>query len=134
MMEEERPLKEAREAIVGEPATVTPSERTSNRKVARGFIVAGGILVVVLLLAGLFLRPISLAQRLGFGGSGDDVVQATPDSGSDTGRPMSNDGIEGKIAVTADGNFSVTNVSPDDFTGSALPAGLTPTGELFEFA
>ncbi len=133
MMEEERPLKEAREAIVGEPATVTPSERTSNRKVARGFIVAGGILVVVLLLAGLFLRPISLAQRLGFGGSGDDVVQATPDSGSDTGRQMSNDGIEGKIAVTADGNFSVTNVSPDDFTGSALPAGLTPTGELFVF-
>src|SRR5690606_5113254 len=113
MMEEERPLKEAREAIGGEPATVTPSERTSNRKVARGFIVAGGILVVVLLLAGLFLPPISLAQRLGFGGGGSEVVQATPASpGSDSRQGLINtDGVDGKIAVTADGNFSVTPVS-----------------------
>lgn len=83
-MEEERPIYNARENLEDqEPATMSSTGRTTNgeaRSTFPGLMIVGVVLVVSLLIAGLFLPPISLGQRLGLG-----AEETTTEQGAESG-------------------------------------------------
>ncbi|HSM55290.1 MAG TPA: SH3 domain-containing protein [Candidatus Sulfomarinibacteraceae bacterium] len=85
-MEEERPIYDARENLEDrEPATMSSTGRTTNgetRSTFPGLMIVGVVLVVSLLIAGLFLPPISLGQRLGLGAGETTTEQGAADVGN----------------------------------------------------
>lgn len=88
-MDEERPTEEGQE---------TPEE--NNRRFT-GLIIAGIVLVVLLIIAGLLLPPISLAERLGISGEAETgVTQAQAES-------------EGSLNPSDEFTLSLTGTSED---------------------
>lgn len=144
MMEEERPLQEARQALSGEPATVTPSsgppEKSGNRKIVAVAVVVGVVVVIGLLIAGLFLPPISLADRLSGGG---ETAQATAETTDGAVAVSGGTASDGEITVAADGAaVDVTSIPITDFVNNAagdeaaamaaaIPAGATVVSNVY---
>ncbi len=126
-MQDERPIEQAPEALdTGAPAAQGESAGAGRT----GLLVAGVIAVVALILAGLFLPPISLGQRLGLTGAVADVtpeVMATPAGSSE---------IPGEISVSAanEARINVTRIEQAEFLTGNVDAGWTaardglPTG------
>lgn len=74
-----------------------------------GLIIVGFLLVLALLLAGLFLPPISLGERLGLTG-GAETADPTPgaETGEETAVVEATQSIPGEVALTlSDGNATV---------------------------
>ena len=135
-MEEERPLKEARQAMNDDTAGETPSGGPKS-----GFsplLLVGVAGVIILIIAGLFLPPISLGTRLGLGGGSENETAETP-----TGEATDNSGvtaIPGAIDLAlSEGTATVAQVSQTDFLAqeswktavAALPANTTLVGDLY---
>lgn len=160
-MEEERPLSEARSALENEPTIITsttPESNGSSRGPTNIVVFIGLFVVVCLIVAGLFLPPISLGERLGLGGGDDDegVVQtdtadpapAATTTTSDDTEIATTSNIDGAISVAvSEGSASanVSSVSQADFTsGSAgdematmadsLPAGTTLASDVYNIS
>lgn len=112
---EEQPLKEARKALENEPAIVTPlpesTAEESRRPLVVSLLAGGGIIVCLLLVAGLFLPPISLASR--FGNGEEETAQATADTDSDTESAGGTTSLDG-LTVNADGATIVVETIPHD--------------------
>lgn len=77
-MEEDRSTTDTGSSFEGpEPTTIIksgqPADQGSGRNVS-GIMIVGVVLIVSLLVAGLFLPPISLAQRLGLGSDSGSVA------------------------------------------------------------
>ena len=135
MMEEERPVQDARQSIESGNAPPPDASATAGKS-STGLLVAGILVVVILIIAGLFLPPISLGQRLGLGAD-----NASP---SATQAPAETLSLPGLISldVADPSGVSVMGYAAADFlAGSAgeayqaaianLPAALTPTGQVF---
>lgn len=147
MMEEERPLQEARQVLLEgteeSPALVDAAGGNTGgkRRLSTGLLAAGGIFICLLLLAGLFLPPISLADRLGLTGGGEESI---PDVAQMEETDFAaSDVTAGAITVSADGQqVSVSQVSRDDFLAgsgeastetmlTAMPEGAVPASDVY---
>ena len=112
-MEEDRPLHDAHEAPDNREPLPTMTTRTADKGDARssisGPLVVGVVLIISLLVAGLFLPPISLGQRLGLGGREQDVVEG---AAADSETP-----VEGMALYLQDSSAEVdiAAVTPSDF-------------------
>ncbi len=142
-MEDERPLQEPREVLNESSGYSTTSGEVGNvgggekRTLTTGLLAAGGVLICILLLGGLFLPPISLASRLGLTGGDNETVAATPAATESVASGPSN------IAVTSEsGSVTVEAIPADAFLAgtageattamaAAVPAGMTPAGEVY---
>ena len=89
---------------------------TSSGKRLSWPIIAGFIIVLVLILVGLFLPPISLGTRLGLGGGADETAAATPEATA-----VSAELPEGVTLTTADG--AAVGVSRSAFADLATAGG-----------
>lgn len=94
-------------------------EESPNSKRSNGLLIVGFIVVVLLIIAGLFLPPISLGQRLGWGGETEStpVVADTPPTPT-----------EMPETATAVPNETTLTVATD---GPALPAGITAVSDFY---
>lgn len=127
-MEEDRSIKDTGSSFEGaEPTTIMKSSGLGAESAARsnsGLMVVGVVLVISLLIAGLFLPPISLAQRLGFGADAEPAV-----TGSEV--------TEGELAISLqDGatDVSVSGVAPAELGTNEATAGMAgalPAGADF---
>lgn len=137
-MEEERPLREAREAI-NDSGSGGNAPIGGSGKGFSPFLLVGVVAVVVLIIAGLFLPPISLATRLGLGGN-DETNTAEVESNEDETTPASGTtAIPDLVALSlSEGAASVTQVSQTDFLANEswkdaaanLPANTTLVGDV----
>ncbi len=95
-------------------------EESQNSKRSNGLLIAGFVVVVLLIIAGLFLPPISLGQRLGLGGETEStpMVADTPSTTAE----------EAPETATAVPNETTLTVATD---GPALPAGVTAVGDIY---
>lgn len=95
---------------------------TNDKSKTRNWLIIGGlVLVAVLVITGLILPPISLGQRLGIGGSGDEETTAEPETRTEEAEVVAGevalpDGLalslsEGsaEIAVTSQSEFLAEN-------------------------
>lgn len=82
------------------------------------WLIIGFIAVALLIIAGLFLPPISLGQRLGLGGDGSNGEQTANEPSSDSASGFS-----------ASNGASASVVAPGDL--GALPTGLTALTNAF---
>ncbi len=124
-MEEDRPLYDARETLENqEPVTMTTtgrSEEVESRSRFSGLTIVGIVLVVSLLIAGLFLPPISLGQRLGLTGGAGNNEDA---------------GASGEVAGShSSGSLTLDLGSPSEVSISAVaPAELASSEETAALA
>jgi hypothetical protein len=138
-MEEERPLREARDAISDSGNGGTPPPSGSGK----GFspiLLVGILAVVVLIIAGLFLPPISLGTRLGLGGNDENTTaDVTPTEDDEVATPGSTS-IAGVIDLSlSEGSASVAQVAQADFlagetwqaAAATLPANTTLVGDVY---
>ncbi|MEJ2750373.1 MAG: hypothetical protein P8183_21070, partial [Anaerolineae bacterium] len=91
-------------------------EQTTNKNFSP-LIIIGAVLVVGLIITGLFLPPISLGQRLGLGGNGQQTAAETAVTNQNA--------IPGSITVSAE-NVSVNVL--DETAGAAALAAVPATG------
>jgi hypothetical protein len=91
-------------------------------------IIAGFIAVIVLILVGLFLPPISLGTRLSRGGQ--EVAGATPEPTADVAVPLP-DGVN--LSVGNEATVSVVNVPATELASAAaaLPVSVFPVGSAY---
>ncbi len=132
-MDEERPAYKKYTMITppekGKGPFPTEIKMEENEEITTGkkpsaFIVVGALLVVVLIIAGLFLPPISLGQRLGFGGnSGEEMAAETAVSEQPA--------IAGEAALTVDSGNAGISVAADSAAASAIPANNTLKGSIY---
>ena len=138
-MEEERPLREAREAISDSDSGGNTPGGGSGRGFSP-FLLIGIVAVVVLIIAGLFLPPISLGTRLGLGGGEAENNTAETDSGAEeTPQVSGTTAIPDLVELSlAEGSASVAQVSQTDFlaneswkdAAAALPANTSLVGDV----
>ncbi len=87
-------------------------------------IIVGALVVVGLIIAGLFLPPISLGQRLGLGGNGDEGAVETAVTGQSA--------IPGVINLSTDtASVSILNSETGAAALAALPANATLRGDVY---
>ena len=99
-MDEERPLD-------NDDTVVTPSEHDPEApKRPSGLIIGGIILVMALIIAGLFLPPISLGQRLGLGGAAETAVSPATETPE-----QSQTSIPGAFALSTANQTAKINVA-----------------------
>ncbi|GJM40851.1 MAG: hypothetical protein DHS20C20_11330 [Ardenticatenaceae bacterium] len=108
-----------------------PSEDTTseNKQPARSGLLIGGIaLVVILIIAGLFLPPISLGERLGFGGEEDATAESSPTTAPTEAETVaaSNPSIAGEVDVLVNDTTAVVNVSSLNESDAAAELGAFP--------
>lgn len=140
-MEEERPLREAREAISDSNGGGKSSPSGSGGNFSP-ILLVGVVAVVILIIAGLFLPPISLGTRLGLGGNNNDQTNTVVDTPTDdpvvTTPGVSS--IPGVIELRlTEGNASVAQVPQNEFlaagewqaAAAALPANSSLIGDLY---
>ena len=139
-MEEERPLKEARDAMQENDST----GGTSPSGAGRGFsplLLIGILAVVGLIVAGLFLPPISLGTRLGLGGNENENTSNTAETTTEDNEPAPGvSTIPGIIELNlSTGSATVAQVPQADFlandtwktAAAALPANTTFIGDIY---
>ncbi|HIP70847.1 MAG TPA: hypothetical protein EYH05_05565 [Anaerolineae bacterium] len=76
-MEEERPDNEADTQVTPPEDNATPEVSSDSSNKSKGLIIAGVVVVALLIIAGLFLPPISLGERLSGGGDEPETAAAT---------------------------------------------------------
>ncbi len=125
-MEEERPSQD----------TTSESEAQTSRP--SGMLIAGIVVVVLLIIAGLFLPPISLGQRLAGGGEATSPANTPTASPTETETAVaSNPSIPGEVDVIVSDSSAVVNVSsftPDEAATSigSFPANAIVRGNVFK--
>ena len=128
-MEEERPSEDTTSEI---------EEQTPTSNGPSGMLIGGIIVVVLLIVAGLFLPPISLGQRLGLGGNDEATATESSPTASPTETTVaSNPSIPGEVDVIVSDTSAVVNVtslSAADAASSigAFPANATVRGSVFK--
>jgi len=140
-MEEEQSSPDAHESLETQDSNTTAGEPATGGASRRfpGLIVVGIVLVFSLIVAGLFLPPISLGQRLGLGGEGA-VAQA--DDGPITADAETAETGESAIALHLQGapaGVELTAASPDVLAADAetapmietLPANAEIAGDVY---
>jgi uncharacterized protein YraI len=104
-MEEERPLNDAGETFENpEPATMITAEQTDNGRAKSSIsrlMILGVVLIISLLVAGLFLPPISLAQRLGFGDGVAQESESAAEAGDELTLHLSDESANVDVAVVS---------------------------------
>lgn len=139
-MDEKHPNYKAYEMITPLPAeseeppqfpkmekNMEENEAQATNKNFSPLLIVGAVLVVGLIITGLFLPPISLGQRLGIGGNGEQAETETAVTNPNT--------IPGSITVSAE-NVSVSLL--DETSGAAalaaIPANGTRQGDVYAIA
>lgn len=103
-----------------------------------GLIIAGIAVVVLLIVVGLFLPPISLGERLGIGG--DDSTSAQAEASSE-GQISSSDEIS--VALNSGDNAKIKTLNKDEFLNNlagdewvdavaAIPSDLILASDVYE--
>lgn len=116
-MEEEHPDYGTDIQEIQPEEAATEANGGSNK--SKGLLIAGAVVVILLIIAGLFLPPISLGERLS-GGSADPETAAAPES-----TPAEESTVETETAVntTIPGEFEMMVSNPDTAVNvTALPA------------
>lgn len=126
-----------------EEPTLNEIQRDDNggSKRPSGLIIGGIVVVAILIIIGLFLPPISLGDRLGFGGSDEEANTETAAAGEDAVMADSSEGttsVPGEITLTvADGAGAVTvsATSLDEFiqanANATMPEGTAVQGNVY---
>ncbi len=100
-----------------------------------GLLIGGFFLVVALIIAGLFLPPISLGKRLGFGG--EDEVETAVSTPTESPAEAQTD-IPGEFALsTTDQNASVERIAAADLAAAGidpLPGTSALQGNVYTIA
>ncbi|MCP5097224.1 MAG: SH3 domain-containing protein [Chloroflexi bacterium] len=131
-MDEDRPSNDA-DTMVTPPQDESTNDENGGAKRPSGFLIAGFLIVLTLVIAGLFLPPISLGQRLGFGGEdGETAVDSatqTPELGQTE--------IPGEMSLSTanqDANVGVNTVATTDIASvsiGTLPANFAWQGNVY---
>lgn len=131
-MEEDRPLNDTQEAPDNREPLPTMTMRTPDNGDAKrsisSIMIVGVVLIISLLVAGLFLPPVSLAQRLGLAGSDREGVE-DPAAASETP-------VEGLALHLQDSSaeVSINAVTRSDFAAdestAAMAAALPETADV----
>jgi hypothetical protein len=125
-MEEERPSQD------------TPSESEAPTTRPSGMLIAGIVVVVLLIIAGLFLPPISLGQRLAGGDEATSAANTPTASPAETETTIaSTPSIPGEVDVIVSDSSAVVNVSSLTSDEAAtnigqFPANATVRGNVFK--
>lgn len=135
-MEEERPSVDTTSEI--EEQEMEEQTVTGNRP--SGMLIGGIVVVVLLIIAGLFLPPISLGERLGLGGGAEETTTESSPTASPTEAETvvaSNPSIPGEVDVIVSDTsaaVNVTSLSSADAASSigAFPANATVRGNVFK--
>ncbi len=107
-MEEESPEVEAE--IEETPQTEEPTaESGSGSGKSKGLLIVGGVIVALLLVAGLLLPPISLLDRLS-GGDGTETAESTEADLTEEGMAEGESSIAGEVDVMAASPVAVASV------------------------
>ena len=128
-MEEDRSITKVGSTLEGpEPTTIIKSGEIDGsvsgggaRRNISGIVIVGIVLIISLFIAGLFLPPISLGQRLGFGADADAVAGGAEVSESELAIRLQ-DGSNG-VDVSM---IAASELGADEATGpmdAALPTG-----------
>lgn len=106
----------------------TETTETTSSKRPSGLIIAGFIVVIVLILVGLFLPPISLGSRLGLGGQ--PAAGVTPEATADVAVRLP-EGVD--LATSDNAAVTVVNVPATELAtaAAALPASVFPVGNAY---
>lgn len=128
-MEEDRSITDSGSPLEGpEPTTIIKSGAGSDEAASSGNVsgamIVGVVLVVSLLIAGLFLPPVSLAQRLGLGSDADARAIGAEVSEEELAVRLP----EGAAGVRV-GKIAASEVATDEAT-ETLAAALPDTAEL----
>ncbi|MCB0027891.1 MAG: SH3 domain-containing protein [Anaerolineales bacterium] len=142
-MDDERPLREARDALSQdddpgqdmEPTSISPRSRNNGRN--NGFLIAGILFVLALIMAGLFLPPISLGERLGLWGEAEAVAEDEPAPTAAADATAEQVTAVDGFSVDLDDAAAAVNVAPvalADLGGAeaAVPAGATVQGSVYK--
>jgi hypothetical protein len=109
-----------------EPASMEKNmeenEETNAGQKFSPIIIVGGLLVVVLIIVGLFLPPISLGQRLGLGGNDGDAVTETA---------VEQAPVSGINITAANASVSLLDDTESAAAIAAVPSSGTRSGDLF---
>ncbi len=114
---------------------------TTTSKRPTGLIIGGIIIVVVLILVGLFLPPVSLGERLGLAGNEADEASAEIHEGEVSEIETGAESVEQSVAADgvalslSDGQAAITVVPQAGFmaenSAAALPEQVTLVGDVF---
>ena len=137
-MEEEQTSPEARESLETQNTNTTAGEPNKSGGASTRFprlIVVGIVLIFSLMVAGLFLPPISLAQRLGLGGAETETGTVTVDEGS----AEAGDRAVALLLQDPSASADLTAVAPAALAADAetatmvesLPANAEITGDVY---
>ena len=109
-----------------EPASMEKNmeenEETNAGQKFSPIIIVGGLLVVVLIIVGLFLPPISLGQRLGFGGDSAETTE---------GMVAGEVAVPGANIIGANASVSLLDETEGAAAFAAVPTSGVRTGNLF---
>jgi hypothetical protein len=136
-MEEERPSLETEQISYTATEEPTPNVDNNSGKSSKLIFAVIGIIAIILVVVGLFLPPISLADRLGWGGEAAEATAVADEATTTpTEEPVANNpAIPGEFEVMAEGTaVNVTAVSPAAMAGAnigALPASVMALGNLY---
>jgi hypothetical protein len=137
-MGEERPFMEAREALDHDDEPLKDIQREGMIEDIGGrasgrptlFIIGGVVLVLLLIIAGLFLPPISLAERLGLTGAGAGIGEQAIEG--EIALSLSDQEAEAGVTRLAKADFLSGNVAAEWTTAAgAMPAGLTLASNVY---
>jgi hypothetical protein len=138
-MEEEHPPSQTYTPITPpeeeSPTETEPLEQSENSNTSRrppALLLIGFLLVIGLIIVGLFLPPISLGERLGFGGDSDEATAVAGDPSDESESVLSS-----TDEPRTDGALSPLSLA--EFTSSeawaaaaaAIPEHLTPVGTVY---
>lgn len=138
-MDDERPSPMAYTSITppeDEPAppetqAADALEESNSRRIPSNLVMLGFLGVIVLIVAGLFLPPVSLGQRLGFGSDDSDatlVIDQVEDSTIETAEATGGRVEEGKVETLSLEDFTTSDTWA--VAAAALPEYVTPVGTV----
>ena len=137
-MEEEQTSPDAPESLETEDTNVTAAGEATTSNFP-GLLVVGIVLVFSLIVAGLFLPPISLGQRLGLGGEEAAMEADDGPVAADTGTAETGDGAIALHLQEASNGVDLTAVAPDALAADSemaamaesLPANAEFRGDVY---
>ena len=119
-MEEERPSEDTTSEI---------EEQTPAGNRPSGLLIAGVVVVVILIIAGLSLPPISLWERIGLGSNEETAADTSPTASPTEAETVvaSNPSIPGEVDVIVSDTSAVVNVQSLSDANAAAEIGTFPT-------